>query len=203
MTEIYLISPQNFDLKDFSKNLEIALKTNKIKIFQLRVKNKTQEEITNYCTQLNKICKDYDCKFILNDNFEIVKKLDLDGVHLGEKDSSIQKAKSFLNKNSVIGASCYDSKEIALKAYNSGANQLSFGTFFPSITKNSKGKPDFEIISWAKETFDAKIIAIGGINDENCLPLIQYKADFLAIISYIWQHQKGIEYAINSIYEKF
>ena len=102
-------------------------------------------------------------------------------------------------KNFMIGASCYDSKDLALLAAKSGANYISFGTFFPSQTKNSKGKPDPKIISWCKENINLPTVAIGGIKEENCDLLIKEKVDFLAIISYIWNHPNGENFAIKNL----
>ena len=77
------------------------------------------------------------------------------------------------NKNFTISFSCYDSKELAIQADNLGANFISFGAFFPTKTKISPGKPDLEIIDWAKKNLKAKYFA-DVLNDE-----INYKKNKL------------------------
>lgn len=199
MTKIYLISPPNFVEKEFFDNLKNALKTGLVSAFQLRVKNYSNKEVENLARQVKKVCLDYNCPFLLNDYLDIALNLNLEGVHLGCEDENIALARKSSHKNFIIGASCYDSKHLAFEACEQGANYISFGTFFPSITKNSKGKPEKEIISWANEILDLPTVAIGGINDSNCSSLIKEGVDFLAIISYVWNHQKGVEFALKSI----
>lgn len=203
MTQIYLISPENFELKDFSKELEIALKTELVPVFQMRVKNIEAQKIKNTASELKKICHDNNSLFILNDNHEIASEIGANGVHLGQDDKQIKLARRNSAQDFIIGASCYDSRDLAVNAVESGANYISFGTFFPSKTKNSKGKPSPEIISWANEIFDVQNCAIGGINAQNCSELVKNGADFLAVISYIWQNEKGIEYGLKKLNEAF
>lgn len=199
MTKIYLISPPNLEVKTFCNSLKNALQTNLIPVFQLRLKGYEEIEIEKIARELQKICQDHNCQFIINDNFKIAQNIGANGVHLGAEDGSIMIARKKSPKNFIIGASCYDSRHLACEAVEQGADYLSFGTFFPSTTKNSKGKPTTEILEWCSEMTDLPVVAIGGINAENCAPLIQAGTDFLAVISYIWQHPKGEAEAVKSL----
>lgn len=196
---IYLISPPKFNLRDFSKDLKSALTTGLVPMFQLRVKDSTQGEIIKTTSELKKICSDFNCKFILNDYLDIALEFELDGVHLGGDDDAILAARAKSPKDFIIGASCYDSKELAKKAIQDKASYISFGTFFPSITKNSSGKPTPEILTWAKSFANMPVVAIGGITDQNCTPLIKAGADSIAVVSFVWQHPQGVEVALNEL----
>jgi thiamine-phosphate pyrophosphorylase len=204
MTKIYLISPPKIDLKSFSKNLESALKTSLVPVFQLRLKDYPKQEIKAIAQELKKICHANNCLFLLNDFYEMALEIEADGVHLGSEDGSIKIARqkslqSNPNKNFIIGASCYDSKHLAMTAGEQGADYISFGTFFPSNTKNSQGKPTTEIIEWANEILNLPITAIGGITDKNSHSLIKAGADFLAVISYVWDNSLGVEKALEDL----
>jgi len=204
MTKIYLISPPKIDLKSFSKNLESALKTSLVPVFQLRLKDYPKQEIKEIAQELKKICHANNCLFLLNDFYEMALEIEADGVHLGSEDGSIKIARqkslqSNPNKNFIIGASCYDSKHLAMTAGEQGADYISFGTFFPSNTKNSQGKPTTEIIEWANEILNLPITAIGGITDKNSHSLIKAGADFLAVISYVWDNSLGVEKALEDL----
>lgn len=199
MAKIYLISEEKFELKDFSSRLQKALRTNMVKVFQLRTKNQEKKEIIKNIAELKKICHDNNCLFILNDNLKLAIDTECDGAHLGLEDGSF--SRKSLPKNFIIGTSCYDSRDLALTSVENGADYVSFGTFFQSKTKNSKGKPSTEILKWASEMLDVQICAIGGINDQNCQELVKSGADLLCVISYIWQNEKGEEYAIKKLYE--
>lgn len=202
MTQIYLISPPKIDLGDFSKQLDLALKTKKVPVFQLRLKGYEQSEIIHISEELKKICHDNNCLFFLNDSYQIALEVAADGVHLGVDDDSILLARQEsqnLNPNFLIGASCYDSKHLAMEAAEQGADYISFGAFFPSKTKTSRGKPESKILTWCDEILNLPTVAIGGITDENCDILVKAKADFLAVISYVWDHPHGVEKAVNSL----
>lgn len=201
MTQIYLISPPKIELKSFSIKLISALKTNLIPAFQLRLKNYEKLEIKKISQELKKICQDYNCLFLLNDNLEIALDIGANGVHLGSSDGSISFARKNSPENFVIGASCYDSKHLAIKACEQGANYVSFGAFFPSKTKISSGKPTTEILEWSNEILNVPSVAIGGITDENCHSLVKSKADFLAVISYIWDNPQGEVDAVSKLFE--
>ena len=202
MAQIYLISPPQIELKDFSLNLDKALKTGLVPVFQLRLKNYSPLEIKNFSQEIKKICDNNNCLFLLNDFYEIALEIGASGIHVGIDDKKISQIRQNSPKNFVIGASCYDSKHLAMEACEQGADYISFGAFFETKTKISRGKPTFEILNWASEILNFPIVAIGGINDKNCGELVKNGADFLAVISYVWQHPQGIEVALKNLHQQ-
>jgi thiamine-phosphate pyrophosphorylase len=199
MTRIYLISPPKIDVEAFAKTLQLALKTKKVPVFQMRLKGYKDAEIIEIGKKLLTICHQNQTLFILNDRFDLALKIGADGVHFGDQDGDIKVAKKTAPVNFIIGASCYDSKHLAVEAIEAGADYVSFGTFYPSKTKNSKGKPTPEILEWCDEILDVQSVAIGGIDANNCKLLVNSKADFIAVISYVWDNEKGVEWAVNHL----
>lgn len=199
MSQIYLISPPKLDLKAFPSRLEAALKTGLVPAFQLRLKGYKNSEIKKISNELKKVCHENNSLFLLNDYLDLALDIGADGVHLGAEDGSIIEAKIKSPKNFVIGASCYDSRHLAMKAGNDGASYISFGAFFSSKTKISRGKPTIEIVEWADELLNLPIAVIGGVTDLNCHSLVKAGADFLCAISYIWDHPSGELVAIKNL----
>ena len=76
-----------------------------------------------------------------------------------------------------------------MEAGEAGADYAAFGAFFPSTTKE-KGpdaqRPEPELIEWWVKLFEIPVVAIGGITPDNCAPLVQAGADFLAVSGGIW-----------------
>ena len=193
MSKIYLISPPKIDnLENFLEKLDDFLKTGKIPVFQLRLKNYSDEDVIQIGNKIKEICQKNNVLFILNDRFDLALKIGANGVHVGLEDAknncSIEQIRKKSPKNFVIGVSCYDSKDMAMIAAEQGANYVSFGTFFPSKTKNSQGKPNPEILKWCDEVLSVPTVAIGGINSDNVKILVENKADFIAVISCIWDN---------------
>lgn len=201
MSKIYLISPEKIELQQFSKSLCNALETGLVPAFQLRLKNYSNQEILKISHEIKKICQDNNTLFILNDSYKLALEAGAGGVHLGDEDDKILEARKNSPQNFIIGASCYDSRDIATNAAEAGADYISFGAFFETKTKISKGKPSPEIISWCNEIINLPTVAIGGINNENCKILVKEKVDFLAVISFVWQHQQGPAAAIKKLNE--
>ncbi len=199
MTKIYLISPPKIEIDNFALQLIEALKTTLIPVFQLRIKGYSDQETISIGKRLAQICRQYKTLFILNDRLDLALKIAADGVHLGGNDDDILFARKNSPENFIIGASCYDSKHLAVEAVEAGADYVSFGTFFPSQTKNSQGRPTTEILQWCDEVLCVQSVAIGGITTDNCPPLIEAKADFMAVISYIWNNKNGVVWAINKL----
>lgn len=200
-TAIYLISPPKINLLTFEKDLAKILETGLVSVFQLRLKDYNFLAIEKIANSLKKICRDNGCSFLLNDHLDIALQNDLDGVHLGQEDyNKLTNIKS-LPIDFLTGISCYDSIDLALDAEKKGFNYVSFGAFFETKTKKSIGNPKSKIISEFSYKSPLPIVAIGGINDKNCEELIKNGADFLAVISYIWNSSNKIE-SLKILYNK-
>ena len=184
----YLISPKKIE-KSFYLNLKEILKLNKVSFFQLRIKNEKKKKKILIGKKIQKICKKYKVKFIVNDDVLLAKKLNADGCHLGQKDMKILKARKIL-KNKIIGVTCHNSINLAKKAIENGANYLAFGAFYSSKTKNVKYKANKKILNLAKKITNVPIVAIGGIGSKNYKKLLLNNANFLAISGYVWKSKK-------------
>ena len=185
---VYLISPNKI-YYNFYNDLVSVLKTNKVKYFQLRLKNTPQKKIEIISKSLKKICKNYKVKFIINDNPLIAKKVMADGCHLGQKDMDIKRAREVL-KNKIIGITCNNSIKKAKEAIKYNADYIALGAFNSSKTKNVKYKATINDLKKFRKLSKKPIIAIGGINQHNYKKLLLNKADFLAISSFIWKNKK-------------
>ena len=188
MTKLYIISPANININEFPSSLEEVLKTGLVACFQLRLKNLNDQELINISKVLKPICNKFDVPFILNDRLDLANKIGADGIHLGEDDSSILDARKLLGPKAIIGASCYNSKHLAMKAAEQGANYVAFGAFFETKTKKAKTKAVMSLIEDWILISDIPCVAIGGIDSKNCHELIKAGVDFIAVVGAIWNN---------------
>jgi len=194
MSKIYLISPPKIDdLDSFLKSLDEILSLNIIPVFQLRLKDHDILDVCNIAKEILLICEKHRVAFILNDYADLAIEIGAGGVHVGVDDENILNIKKKSPKGFIVGASCYDSKHLAIDAVEQGADYISFGAFFESSTKKSRGNPGLDIITWANEVLNVPVVAIGGINDKNCTSLIDNGVDFVAVISCIWSSSNRTE----------
>lgn len=188
-TQLYLISPLEVD-GEFPARLERALKAGAglVTAFQFRVKGLDQHEAARLAEPLQAVCAEHDVAFIVNDGVALAKRLKADGVHLGQGDGDPKEAREELGRDAQIGVTCHASKHLAMEAGEAGADYVAFGAFFESTTKD-KGdaeRPTTEIIEWWVKLFEIPCVAIGGIAPDNCKPLADAGADFLAVSGAVW-----------------
>ena len=186
---IYLISPNKINNNNFYSQLKEIFKSKKIAFFQLRLKKESNKNKIIIGKKIQKLCKKYKVKYIINDDPFLAKNLNADGCHLGQSDTNILLARRILKKH-IIGITCHNSKKLIRKAVKNKANYIALGAFFSTKTKRVKYKASLKILNWAKKTTNIPIVAIGGIKMDNYKKLLLNKANFLAISGYIWNNKK-------------
>ena len=185
---IYLISPNKIT-KQFYPNLNKVLEIGRVSFFQLRLKKYSFEQKISIGKKIKKICKKNNVKFLINDDPFLAKKINADGCHLGQKDTSIIKARKIIG-NKIIGITCHNSIRLAKSAIKNKASYIAFWAFFTTKTKKIKRRATIKILNKAKKITKTPIVAIGGINSYNYKNLLLNNANFLAISSYIWNNKK-------------
>ena len=186
---VYLISPNKIKSNSFYNQLKQIYKLKKVAFFQLRLKKENKKNKLIIGKKIQKLCKKYKVKYIINDDPLLAKKLNADGCHLGQTDMGIVLARKVLKKH-IIGITCHNSKKLIRKAIKNKANYIALGAFFSTKTKRAKYKASIKVLNWAKKTTNIPIVAIGGIKLNNYKKLLLNKANFLAISSYIWNNKK-------------
>ena len=185
---IYLISPPKIE-RDFFKNLNEVLKQEKTSFFQLRLKKDSFKKRLIVGRKIQKICKKFKVKFLINDDVYLAKKLNADGCHLGQRDMNILEARKLIGRR-IIGVTCHNSIKLAKIAIKNKADYLAFGAFNSSKTKKIKYKASISLLKKARKITKIPIVVIGGVNSSNYKNLLLNKANFLAISGYIWKNKK-------------
>ena len=187
---LYLITPQRLDPIAFRDSLAAALDAGDVACVQLRLKDATEDDIARATDVLMPVATARDVAFILNDNAPLAAKLGCDGAHLGQGDGNHAAARRLL-EGRILGITCHASRHFAMEAGELGADYVAFGAFFPTESKETIHSATPEILAWWHEMFEIPSVAIGGITDANCAPLVQAGADFLAVIGAVWNHPDG------------
>lgn len=194
--QLYLVSPDTIDAA-FADPLARALGGGPVAAFQLRLKGVADDHILRTAEALMPICAANDVAFILNDRADLAARLGCDGVHLGQSDGDPASARALLGPKSQIGRTCHDSRHLAMEAGEAGADYVAFGAFYPTNTHTTRYRPDPSILSWWATLSGIPSVAIGGITPANASPLIQAGADFIAVVSAVWEHAEGPEAAVR------
>jgi thiamine-phosphate pyrophosphorylase len=185
------VTPERLDPGPFASVLERALDAGDVAAVQLRLKSASDDEIRRAARALMPLAQRRGAAFILNDRPDLAAELGADGVHIGADDMPYAKARALVGPDAIVGVSCYASRHDAMEAAEAGADYVAFGAFFPTRTKEPRAQADVELLSWWSELMTVPCVAIGGITPENCAPLVRAGADFLAVVSAVWEHPGG------------
>ena len=155
---------------------------------QLREKNLSYEKFLEEAKKIKEITDKYGVPFVINDNVEIAKEIDADGVHVGQSDTEAKRAREILGKDKIIGISAGNLKE-AIDAEKNGADYIGIGAMFHTDTKSDATSVTFEEAKEITGKVNIPVVAIGGINSENILSLKGTGVDGVAVISAIFSHE--------------
>ena len=164
--KIYLVTDEkSCNGKDFYSCIEEAIESG-VKIVQLREKNLSSKDFYEKALKVKEICKSYEVLFIINDRLDIAQAVEADGVHLGQSDMPIEKAREILKDKFLIGATARNIEE-AKKAELLGANYIGSGAIFGTSTKDNAKKLEIEDLKKIVNSVKIPVFAIGGININN------------------------------------
>ena len=183
--QLYLISPLEVG-GDFPERLARALDAGPVAAFQFRVKGVDEHEAVRLAAPLQEVCAAREVAFIVNDSISLAKRIKADGVHLGQDDGTVEEARQRLGREAQIGVTCHNSRHLAMEAGEAGADYVAFGAFFPTTTKQTEYVAEPDLLSWWQELMEIPCVAIGGITPDNCKPLVEAGADFLAVSGAVW-----------------
>jgi thiamine-phosphate pyrophosphorylase len=192
ITDSYLIPEHSF-----KKTIEKALSSG-VKIIQYRDKSCDTDKRFEQARDIKYLCEKYNTTFIINDDVELAKEINADGVHIGANDSSYDIARAALGKDKIIGISCYNQFDLAKKAQLQGADYIAFGRFFTSKVKPDAVAATTELLVRAKQELHIPVCAIGGITLNNAAKLMAANIDMLAVITAIFDSDN-----IESTCQKF
>ena len=200
---LYLITPPRIEPKAFAETLKHALDGGDVASLQLRLKDLSDNEILRAGEALMRVAQRAGVAFILNDRPDLAAQLGADGVHVGQEDASYAEARAALGRDRIVGVTCHDSRHLAIEAAEAGADYVAFGAFFPTATKAPKTHAEPELIQWWSGMMVIPCVAIGGITVENCAPLVDAGADFLAVASGVWDYPGGPAAAVQAFNASF
>ncbi len=179
----YFITDHKLSENDIVKDVDLALQAG-VRLVQFREKTRRKTEYFNELIEIKDLCAKHQAKLIINDDIQLAKEVDADGIHLGQGDSSIEEAKRLLGSSGIIGISVYTLAE-AHKAQEQGASYLGVGHIFPTSTKIKESPPlGTSILKEFKQKLTIPIVAIGGIHINNAPSVIETGVDMLVALSY-------------------
>ncbi|MFG6494517.1 thiamine phosphate synthase [Fictibacillus sp. UD] len=159
-----------------------------ITAFQFREKGAnclSGEKRFEIAIRAKKVCREHGVLFIVNDDLELMKTVDADGLHVGQKDGDLKTIRHE-TKGKILGVSAHTLAE-AEDAVSHGADYLGVGPIYQTASKEDAEEPvGVELIKeLLMNNINLPLVGIGGITIDNANEVIQAGADGAAVISAI------------------
>jgi len=151
---------------------------------QLREKMMSDSEFLALAKEFRRITSQSKTLFIVNDRAEIAKKVDADGLHIGQSDLNIHSGRKIIGYDRILGVSTHNIVQ-ARKAQQEGADYISVGPIFPTPTKDYEPPVGLDYLKEVKREITLPFVAIGAINFKNLSEVLQSGGTRVAICSAI------------------
>lgn len=167
-----------------------------VTMVQLREKNIDNDSFIELAKKVKQVCNKYKVPFIINDNLEVALAIDSDGIHIGQNDLPASLVRQKIGPNKILGVSAHNLDE-AIAAKKAGATYLGAGAMFSTTTKDNTTNLSIEQLQAITKNVDIPVVAIGGINYDNCLSLKNCNLAGIAVVSAIMAATNISEAASN------
>jgi thiamine-phosphate pyrophosphorylase len=152
------------------------------RVLQLRDKSRAKGMQLPIARALQRLCREHEVTFIVNDHVDLALAVDADGVHLGQKDLPVSVVRRLVPKEMIVGCSTNNPDE-ARQAEADGADYVSVGRLFPTGSKEDTRPATTETLRAVKSAVSVPVCAIGGINETNIDQVVTARADMAAVIA--------------------
>jgi thiamine-phosphate pyrophosphorylase len=150
---------------------------------QYRDKDRTRREIYGESVRLRSITTNFEAALVVNDHPDIALAAEADGVHLGQEDLPLRKARKIMGAK-IIGISTHSLAQ-AEDAEKGGADYIGFGPVFHTVTKDAGSPKGIKMLREVKKNLRIPVVAIGGITLKNLRLVLGTGVDAVAVASAI------------------
>jgi thiamine-phosphate pyrophosphorylase len=150
-------------------------------IVQLREKELGRAEIEHAAETFRRVADTFSALFIVNDDPDLARSCDADGVHVGQDDVSAEQARELLGPDAIVGLSTHSEEQIAASA-GRPVDYISVGPIWETPTKAGRPGVGTELIEHAAGNAPHPFFAIGGIDAGNAEQVVAAGAERLCAV---------------------
>jgi thiamine-phosphate pyrophosphorylase len=150
-------------------------------IVQLREKLLGRSEIERAAETFRRVADTFSALFIVNDDPELARACDADGVHVGQDDVSAEQARELLGPDAIVGLSTHSEEQMSASA-GRPVDYISAGPIWETPTKAGRPGVGLDLIRHAAGHAPHPFFAIGGIDTGNAAAVVRAGAERLCAV---------------------
>jgi thiamine-phosphate pyrophosphorylase len=159
-----------------------------VDLVQLRDKEATDEELLAAADTARARCHDAGALFLVNDRPDLAVAAGADGVHVGQDDTPVARARTQVGDELVVGLSTHSMQQ-AQAGCRSGADYIAVGPVHATPTKEGRPAIGVEPLRYAAAHVDVPWFAIGGIDATTIGDVVRAGARRVVVVRAIAQAQ--------------
>jgi thiamine-phosphate pyrophosphorylase len=152
-----------------------------VDIVQLREKDLPQREIELAAQTFRRLCDTYSALFVVNDDPDLARACNADGVHVGQDDLPAAEARAALGPEGIVGLSTHSEEQIAAAA-DEPVDYISVGPIWETPTKEGRPAVGLDLIRHAAAVAPHPFFAIGGIDATNAAEVVDAGARRICVV---------------------
>ncbi|HEY7950859.1 MAG TPA: thiamine phosphate synthase [Solirubrobacterales bacterium] len=152
-----------------------------VDIVQLREKSLPRREVEIAALTFRRLCDTYSALFVVNDDPDLARSCNADGVHVGQSDMPAAEARAVLGPDAIVGLSTHSEEQIAAAA-GQPVDYVSVGPIWETPTKEGRPAVGLDLIRHAAAGARHPFFAIGGIDASNAPEVIDAGARRICVV---------------------
>lgn len=159
-----------------------------VRTLQLRIKDRTPEEVEPQIAEAIALGKHYQARLFINDYWQLAIKYQAYGVHLGQEDLDVADLDAIRLAGLRLGLSTHDDAELD-RALAERPSYIALGHIFPTQTKQMPSEPQglAELARHIQRLKGISTVAIGGISLARAPQVLATGVGSIAVVSAITQ----------------
>lgn len=153
-----------------------------VDVLQLRAKKLGKPEIERLARLILPITRDHAVPLVINDHLDIAAIMGSEGVHVGQEDEAVARARAAVGPACFVGKSTHSITQ-AMAAQEEGADYIGFGPLYATGTKPDYVPIGLNGIAEVHRRVTLPIFCIGGVNSERLGEVLAAGAQRVVVVS--------------------
>ena len=150
-------------------------------LFQLRDKDASDDELLAAAETARERCREAGALFLINDRPDLAVACGADGVHVGQDDTPVARAREIVGPDAIVGLSTHSVQQ-AQAGGGSGADYIAVGPVHATPTKEGRPAIGVEPIHYAAAHVSVPWFAIGGIDTKTVADVVRAGARRIVVV---------------------